>query len=375
MVPLTSSVATLAMTWLLALAGNAQALSSKQQQLSKPAPPGRFPLSYKAAALIAKAKDLDPGLRSDTRSRGRYFSVGWSNRLGTVLTPVAVLENDENEETAAACVYTADRPFYWNKIDVGCRMTVVQLPNQKDDTFDLWVHSPVELDDELRASLAKLGTVKYVVSPNYEHLKYAHQWSVEYPDAYMWGCPGLMEKLPDIEWEGEILVSALNKKKNQDNFEAHDDKSPSYKNCWDFNTIVPLHVDCEVNPFTGKPFFNEVIFYHQPSKSLITTDLYWNYPQNNGIPNSHLSSSNDSGPWELAPSVEKVPIGSKLWKQGMDKIYKPFYQKYMVQNKDRYSEMVDVILNEWDIETLVPAHGDLVRGRDVAPVLRDHLLL
>ena len=140
-------------------------------------------------------------------------------RLGTVLTPVA------------NSVYTGDRPFYWNKIDVGGRMCVIQL-----DGGDLWVHSPVELDRETKNMLKKLGTVKYIISPNYEHLKYAEQWSNEYPDAYMWGCPGLSKKLPDIKWEGEIPFGIMRPSESDD-----------LKNCWDFDIIVPLHLNMEVH--------------------------------------------------------------------------------------------------------------------------------
>ena len=39
----------------------------------------------------------------------------------------------------------------------------------------LWVHSPVSLDDDLAAALAELGEVKHIVTPNYEHTKYAQQ--------------------------------------------------------------------------------------------------------------------------------------------------------------------------------------------------------
>ncbi len=39
----------------------------------------------------------------------------------------------------------------------------------------IWVHSPVELDDDLAAALGELGEVKHIVSPNYEHTKYAKQ--------------------------------------------------------------------------------------------------------------------------------------------------------------------------------------------------------
>lgn len=287
----------------------------------------------RSASLIDKAKDIDDNLAmGDTV--GEYSDSIWSNRLGTVLTPIT------------SKVYTCDRPFYWNKIDVGGRMCVIQL-----DDGTLWVHSPVDLDTQTINALEKLGNVKYVVSPNYEHLKYAKKWNDQYPEAYMWGCPGLSSKLPSIKWEGEIPYGL-----------ARPTKSDNVENCWDFTTIVPLHLNCETNPFTGKPFFNEVIFYHKASKSLITTDVYWNYPQNDGIPNSHLlGSNNDEG---LAPAVDSIPFGTYVWKLAMDKIYLPFYKRMMVNDIQRYKELVAVILNEWDIEILVPCHGDIVRGKE-----------
>ncbi|KAG7361173.1 protein of unknown function DUF4336 containing protein [Nitzschia inconspicua] len=302
-----------------------------------------FPVSVRAE-LLKKAKELDRNL-ADGKSLGSYSPNGWSNRVGLALTPAAL-----------PGVYTGDRPFYWNRIDVGCRMCVIQLENSND----LWVHSPVGLDSATKNALNKLGTVKYVVSPNYEHLKFAEQWYKEYPDAFMWGCPGLAEKLPNIEWEGEIPTGLL-----------RPTREDQKQNCWNFNEIVPLHLDMEVNPFTGKPFFNEVIFFHRPSKTLMTTDLFWNYPQPEGVPNSHL---NDSGEWELAPSVSSVPIGSLLWKQGMDKVYLPFYKNFMVNNRSYYDEVKKIILDEWNVETLIPAHGDIIRGKEVIrEVLSRHL--
>eukprot|EP00536_Pseudo-nitzschia_multiseries_P002872 jgi/Psemu1/184520/e_gw1.40.74.1 len=289
--------------------------------------------SSTAAALFQNAKNIDSNLASGKRVGG-YCESTWSNRLGTALTPVA------------DGVYTGDRPFYWNKIDVGGRMCVIQL-----NGGDLWVHSPVNLDSETKEALKKLGTVKYIVSPNYEHLKYAKQWSKEYPDAFMWGCPGLSDRLPDIEWEGEIPYGLM-----------RPSGSKKLENCWDFDVIVPLHLDMEINPFTGKPFFNEVIFYHEPSKSLLTTDVYWNYPQKNGIPNSHISGDNDD--YGLAPSVESIPFGTRLWKFGMDKIYLPFYNNLMIYNKQYYDEAVKVVLNEWEAHTLIPCHGDIIRGKE-----------
>jgi hypothetical protein len=301
-----------------------------------------FPISIKAA-LLDKAKQLDANIAKGERT-GSYSPAGWSNRAGTVLTPAAI-----------PGVYTADRPFYWNKIDVGCRMTVIQLGNG-----DLWVHSPVGVDAAMQEALDKLGKVKFIVSPNYEHLKFAPQWHETFPEAAMWGCPGLAERRPEIKWAGEIPAHKLRP------------SSEGLENCWDFNEILPLHLDMEVNPFTGKPFFNEVIYYHVASKTMMATDLYWNYPQSDGVPNSNLGAGGDE--WELAPKVHSIPIGSRLWKFGMDKVFLPFFKNLMIKDRTKYDDIVNVILNEWEVETIIPAHGDIIRGKSVVrSVLKKHL--
>ncbi len=77
-----------------------------------------------------------------------------------------------------------------------------------------------------------------------------------------------------------------------------------------------------MNPFTGRAFFNEVIFYHTKSKTILTTDLYWNYPRGDGVTNGQVfdeignvsassSDENDFGVWTLAPEVGTIPLGSR----------------------------------------------------------------
>lgn len=232
-----------------------------------------MPLSTREA-LIQKSKELNPE---------NYATPGWSNRAGTVLTPVHLEPG----------VYTGDRPFYWNNIDVSCRMTVVELPSGDSTKPDLFVHSPVNIDGPMLQAIAKLGNVKYVMSPNYEHLKFAAAWYQNFPNAEMWACPGLPERKDDVKWDGEI---------------AHGFRPKGWKGgegtpvtpdmgLWDTNVLQPLHLNIEKNPFTGRPFFSEVIFYHAPSKTLITTDMFWNYP-GSIIPNKEFGRDDS---WELAP--------------------------------------------------------------------------
>ena len=155
---------------------------------------------------------------------------------------------------------------------------------------------------------------------------------------------------------------------------------------WDWNEICPMHVDVEVNPFTGKPFFNEVVFYHPQSKTLLTTDTFWNYP-GAGKPNVEFASlpgsDQDFGEWELAPDVGDIPLGSRLWgKFGMDKLFRPFYLGLMVKSdfKDEFRRIASYIsgLDEdgWDVETVIPAHGDIIRGKTFCrEVLKSHFKL
>jgi hypothetical protein len=334
--------------------------------LSKSEIPETYPLVRKK--LIQKAREIDPSLKEGNLT-GSYSSAGWSNRLGTVLTPAAI-----------PGVYTACRPFLWNNIDVGCRMTVIELSTQTNGQPDLFVHSPVLLDNPLKEAIEKLGVVKHVVSPNYEHVKFASMWSQAFPEANMWACPGMMEREPG-RWTGEIPYSTRPV--------SYPGSHPMpVEGMWDWNEIQPLHFDVEVNPFTDRPFFNEVVFYHEPSKTLLMTDTYWNYPKNDGITNSNYQDlrrefqGNDYGPWELAPSVEKIPIGSQLWKQGMDKLFRPFYLNFMIKNdkRDEFRKITTFICGEgenaWDVETIIPAHGDLVRGSSLTKsVLKNHFNL
>jgi len=279
-------------------------------------------------------------------------------------------------------------------------ITIGNNNNDNDETKkrDLLVHSPVFLDAPLMDAMEQLGTVRHIISPNYEHVKFAKMWGDNYPDAYMWGCPGMMEREPDVRWSGELPYGCRPPTYGDGGGSvAAIDNRP--EGMWDWSEVQPFHVDAEVNPFTGKPFFNEVVFYHSKSKTLLTTDTYWNYPRGDGITNSNYEllktqlrsrgdanalEDEDFGVWELAPLVENVPLGSRLWKVGMDKLFRPFYLNLMVQNKKRddFKEIATFISGlqssspDWDIETVIPAHGDIVRGNIFTKeVLRGHFNL
>lgn len=235
----------------------------------------------------------------------------WGNPRGEVLQEVAV------------DVWCAARPFVWNGVDVGGRAAVVRLPG----TGGLLVHSPVALDAPLKAALAELGPVEHVVAPNYEHVKYAASWRAAFPDATLWGCPGLAEKEPDVPVDRELAGD-----------EAPAEWGGAVDVCW---------FDCEHNPFTRKPFFNEVVFLHAPSGTLVVTDVFWSYPE------------------------EGLPLGSRAWKFGMDDIYLPFYKRFMIRDAARFEAAKRRVLG-WDFDRVLPCHGLVLQTGGKAAV-RAHL--
>jgi len=81
-----------------------------------------------------------------------------------------------------------------------------------------------------------------------------------------------------------------------------------------------------------------------------------------GFPNSHLPGGNDDD--GLAHTVSSIPLGSRLWKIGVDKIYIPFYKTIMINDRKYDDDTIQTILEEWDAETLIPCHGDIIRGRE-----------
>ena len=94
----------------------------------------------------------------------------------------------------------------WNSIDVGGRCSIMRIPAEQEGAVGgLAVYSPVDLSEALASSIEALGGpgVKVIICPNYEHLKYAKQWSKAYPDAEMWACPALPEhneEMRGIKW-------------------------------------------------------------------------------------------------------------------------------------------------------------------------------
>jgi hypothetical protein len=113
------------------------------------------------------------------------------------------------------------------------------------------VHSPVPLSPGIESTLAGVPAPRFIVAPNRWHHLYAGEWSARFPQAELHGAPGLREKRPDLRFHSEL-----------------GDVAPA---AWS------AHLEQLV--FRAMPLFNEVVFFHRASRSLIVTDLAFNFQE------------------------------------------------------------------------------------------------
>ncbi len=130
--------------------------------------------------------------------------------------------------------------FVTNGLRIATRMTVVRF---RDGS--LWLHSPVPLDSAVRTQLAELGTVRYIVAPNKMHHLFAGPCAAAFPDAKLYGAPGLAAKRPGLRNLHELGTAV----------------EPEWRD------------ELEQIFFEGIPAGNESVWLHKASGTLILTDL------------------------------------------------------------------------------------------------------
>jgi hypothetical protein len=139
-------------------------------------------------------------------------------------------------------IWVVDDSFKLMGCSMGLRMTVV-----KTSDGSVWVHSPTRINEELKAKVSAIGPVKHLVAASNGHNIWIRDWQDAFSDAKV------------------HIAAGIPKKIKIENFDLLDgDKG----NLWtdDFD-----HAYMPVN------FFNEHVFFHKKSKSLIVTDFVQNH--------------------------------------------------------------------------------------------------
>ena len=148
----------------------------------------------------------------------------------------------------AADLWVVDaRPIRAMGIPMPVRMTVVRLPGG-----DLWLHSPTRCNDGIVQALAQLGPVRHLVAPSLGHWTFLAGWQARFPEAVAWAVPTLRRR-------PQVRASRVRLDRDLD-AEAPPDWSGTLR-----QEIVP-----------GLGGFREAVFLHEPSRTLILTDLISN---------------------------------------------------------------------------------------------------
>ena len=202
-------------------------------------------------------------------------------------------------------LWITQHPLRFLGAEVGTRMTVFRLKNGS-----LLTHSPVPLDPGTQAELDGLGPVRFVVAPNRYHHLFVAEYVRRYPQAKIFGAPGLDSKRRDLRFNA-ILSQAS-----------------------------PTEWACEIDQtiFQAFPALNEVIFFHRSSRTIVFTDLLINI-QNSESRYTRFLMWLDGGLGHVA-----VPRSFRL---------------LLKMRRARARETVDQILS-WEFDRLLLAHGEIV---------------
>lgn len=188
------------------------------------------------------------------------------------------------------------------------RMAVIRLNNG-----DLFLHSPTPITAELKQELDALGQVKHLVSPNWIHYAYIHQWAEVYPDAIAWASPNVRKRAS--KFKSKVVF----------NRDLGDTAAPEWQ-----GEIEQLIVH-------GSKLHVEVVFFHKSSGTLILTDLIENFEADK-IPVWFRWLARISG--ILAPNG-KQPRDMKM---------------SFIRGKKQLKQAIDIMI-AWQPQKIIIAHG------------------
>lgn len=208
-------------------------------------------------------------------------------------------------------IWAADHPLKMpGGLIIGTRMTAIRLSDG-----GLFLHSPVPLDDELRQELGELGPVRCIVAPNKLHYFSVTEHAEAFPEARVYGAPGLAQKRKEIHFDEEL-----------------GEKVPEL---W--------AADLDQLCVPGAPYLSEVVFLHKKSRTLLLTDLAFN--------------------------VRDDPrfLSRLFWK--VNAVYQRFgpsrMARAMMRDKKDVCAAIDRVLG-WDFDRITVTHGEVLEtgGRE-----------
>lgn len=195
-------------------------------------------------------------------------------------------------------------PFKLLGINFGNRMTCVKMA---DNTF--WLHSPTEFTQTTYEAIQSKGDIKYLITPSLMHNLFIMDWKRQATNA-------------------QLLAPSTTKKVKADIF--LDENSPN-----ELDKLFNDEISCI--PIDGIPTLQEYAFIHHASKTLILTDLAFNF-------------GNDVHGW--------TKLFLKLY--GAHNKFGPTITiRSLVKDKAAFRKSLAVIAS-YDFDRIIVSHGDIL---------------
>jgi hypothetical protein len=170
--------------------------------------------------------------------------------------------------------------------------------------------SPVDFSAAQLEKIRAFGKVAALVAPNLLHHVHMKSAARHFPEADVWGAPGIDKKVKDIKWDHIF------------------GRDP-----W------PFQNELEALTIEGLPKINETVFLHNASRTLVVTDFCFNLKRPRG--------------WASAVMLRVLGVYKKF---AVSKLQLRFL-------KDRAAMMASVKkIQEWDFDRLVMAHGEVLES-------------
>ncbi|TLU66295.1 DUF4336 domain-containing protein [Thalassotalea litorea] len=183
------------------------------------------------------------------------------------------------------------------------RMAVIKADNNQ-----LLIYSPIFLTDQIKQSLADLGTVTWIIAPNKIHNQGLADYIEAFPDAKIFAAPGLKERCPQLKVDNVL-------------------------HGYQANFLSP---DIDMITTQGNSFFSEVLLLHKPSKTLIVADFIEN-----------MTKTTTSMLWLFKLfGVREKPMSS------------PEFRMYTT-NAQQAQEALEIV-DSWDFQQIFLCHGELI---------------
>lgn len=182
------------------------------------------------------------------------------------------------------------------------------------DHDGLTLVSPIRLDDELVSNIDQLGRVHTLIAPNLLHHRYLRGAIERYPAARLLGAPGLATKRSDLTFHGELATGRVSE-------------------------------SLGVQLVEGAPKLNEAVLLHEPSSTLVVTDLVFNISRATGMS------------WVVLAGISRA----------LGRVEQSRLVRTVTQDRDAAGRSMERILAQ-SFDRVVPAHGDVI-DRDAAAEL------